>query len=424
MNNWTKIRLGDHINLITDYHANGSYKILKENVTLKSDPDYCIMIRTLNFERNDFKDDLIYLNQKEYEYLRKTKVYSGDIIMNKIANPGSVYVMPEINKPVSLAMNLFLIRFKDSVDQMFMYYMMHLNESYIKRFANGTTTLTITKDSVRGLEFRVPEISLQKKIAKVLADLDAKIELNNKINSELEAMTKLIYDYWFVQFDFPDENGKPYKASGGKMVYNGNLNREIPEGWEVNELGTLGNFKNGVNYDPSNPGEVACPIINVRNISASSYFLKNEDLDIIYLRESDVRKYAVHEGSIIIARSGIPGATRLISDFEKNTLYCGFAIHYKLLNLSQKVPVFFFLKSIEQMIRNGSGGTILKNVNQATLNELKIPLPKNLLLIEEFNKKIDPMFEKINLIQKENQKLAELRDWLLPMLMNGQVKVK
>nr|WP_315263206.1 restriction endonuclease subunit S [uncultured Flavobacterium sp.] len=146
-------------------------------------------------------------------------------------------------------------------------------------------------------------------------------------------------------------------------------------------------------------------------------------MDIIYLKESDVRKYSVHEGSIIIARSGIPGATRLISDIEKNTLYCGFAIHFELTDLTQKARVFFFLKSIEQMIKNGSGGTILKNVNQATLNDLKITIPKSIDIIKEFNNKIKPIFAKINLIQKEDQELSSLRDWLLPMLMNGQVSV-
>ena len=297
--------------------------------------------------------------------------------------------------------------------------------------SGGTNIQNLNQGILSDVKIPLFSVKTQKQIAKVLSDLDAKIEVNNKINAELEAMAKLIYDYWFVQFNFPfdfaqgkpDPNGKPYKSSGGKMVYNKELKRKIPEGWDCNLLGDLGNFKNGVNYDPSNPGEVACPIINVRNISKSSFFLKNEDLDIIYLRETDVRKYAVHEGSIIIARSGIPGATRLIADYEKNTLFCGFAIHYQLENLDQKLTIFFYLKSIEEIIKNGSGGTILKNVNQATLNSLKIALPNSKLVIELFNQKITPIFRKINLIQKENQKLSELRDWLLPMLMNGQVTV-
>jgi type I restriction enzyme S subunit len=307
----------------------------------------------------------------------------------------------------------------------FIYYNLFKDDffDFVMKGSKGTKMPRGDKNQI--LDFLIPDFELptQKKIAKVLSDLDGKIELNNKINAELEAMAKTFYDYWFVQFDFPDANGKPYKSSGGKMVWNEELKREIPGSWEAKKLEDLGNFKNGVNYDPSNPGEIACPIINVRNISASSYFIKNSDLDIIYLRENDVRKYSVHKGSIIIARSGIPGATRLISDIEANTLYCGFAIHYELINLSNKLPIFFYLKSIEEMIKNGSGGTILKNVNQATLNNLIVAFPNNELIISKFNELVDPLFDKINLIEKENQELASLRDWLLPMLMNGQVSV-
>ncbi len=303
----------------------------------------------------------------------------------------------------------------------------YLRSYLFRKTMNNNATMTLraslNEQIFSYLDLILPSFKEQVKIGDLFYKFNQKIEINNKINQELEAMAKTLYDYWFVQFDFPDKNGKPYKSSGGNMVFNEELKRDIPENWDCNLLGNLGNFKNGVNYDPSKPGDVACPIINVRNISKSRYFLKNEDLDIIYLKESDVRKYAVHEGSIIIARSGIPGATRLIADYEKNTLYCGFAIHYQLENLDQKLPVFFYLKSIEEIIKNGSGGTILKNVNQATLNSLKIALPKSDDVIDLFNQKINPIFSKINLIQKENQKLSELRDWLLPMLMNGQVSV-
>jgi type I restriction enzyme S subunit len=340
----------------------------------------------------------------------------------------------ENNFRCHLASNVAKVELTDNViDLKYLYY--YLKSSYgqsqLFKDKQGSAQPNITMEAIRETKVVVFDILTQQKIASVLSALDSKIELNKRINAELEAMAKTLYDYWFVQFDFPfdfaqgkpNANGKPYKSSGGKMVWNEELKREIPDGWEVNFLGDLGNFKNGVNYDPSNPGEIACPIINVRNISASSYFLKNEDLDVIYLKKSDVRKYAVHEGSIIIARSGIPGATRLISDIAENTLYCGFAIHYELKNLKNKIPIFFYLKSIEQRIQNGSGGTILKNVNQGTLNALQFALPIENSIISKFNELIQPIFSKINLIQRENQKLTELRDWLLPMLMNGQVKV-
>lgn len=311
-----------------------------------------------------------------------------------------------------------------------------LNTSQAKKYFENNASgsgqrFTLPIDIIKGMKLFIPDLSTPKKIASVLSALDDKIELNNKINAELEAMAKTLYDYWFVQFEFPfdfaqgkpNAEGKPYKSSGGKLIYNETLKREIPEGWEVKRLELLGNFKNGVNYDPSKPGLIPCPIINVRNISNSSFFIRNDDLDVIYLNENDVNKYAVNEDSIIIARSGIPGATRLINNHSPNTLFCGFAIHYQLENTKLRNYIFFFLKSIEENINKGSGGTIMKNVNQATLNNLKMTIPP-IDIIQKFNETIDSIFQKILNIEKQNQELAALRDWLLPMLMNGQVKVE
>ena len=350
----------------------------------------------------DFNNDLRFVYDSEKKITKKglnesnTKLLEyGDII---ISARGTVGALAQIGIPMCFNQSCFGIRGKkDKVDNDFLFYALRNYVQHIKKRSQGSVFDTINLKSFDLMEIEIPKtISTQQKIAKVLSDLDAKIEINNRINIELEAMAKTLYDYWFVQFDFPDTNGKPYKSTGGKMVWNEELKREIPEGWDCVLLGEMGNFKNGVNYDPSKPGNIACPIINVRNISATSYFLKNSDLDIIYLNQSDVQKYAVHEGSIIIARSGIPGATRLISDFAENTLYCGFAIHYELNDLALKIPVFFYLKSIEEMIKNGSGGTILKNVNQATLNNLQVVFPKKETTISQFNKLIKPLFNKIN----------------------------
>lgn len=310
---------------------------------------------------------------------------------------------------------------EEKADTEFLYYKLKTQYEKLRSLSSGVRK-NLNSNDIKEFEISIPNLHNQQKIASVLSALDDKIELNNKINAELEAMVKTLYDYWFAQFEFPNVEGKPYKSSGGKMIYNGTLKREIPDGWEVKSLEELGNFKNGVNYNPSNPGKIPCSIINVRNISNSSFFLKNTDLDIIYLEENDVRKYSVDENSIIIARSGIPGAARLISDYAPNTLYCGFAIRYQLENTSLKNLVFFYLKSIEENIKNGSGGTIMKNVNQATLNNLKTIMPTDNILMK-FNSLINPIFKKISNIEKQNQELAQLRDWLLPMLMNGQVKV-
>ncbi len=426
MNNWKQQKLG----IVADVKLSNVDKLTIENERIVRLCNYTDVYKN-SFINNEKSESFMLASCNENEY-EKFILKKGQVAITKDSEtPNDIGVSTYISEDfedVVLGYHLALITpDNDKLNGQFLHYWLNTKQAkrYFENNAGGSgQRCTLVLDCIKSTPLYLPNLSTQEKIAKVLSDLDAKIELNNKINRELEAMAKTLYDYWFVQFDFPNEQGKPYKSSGGKMVYNAELKREIPEGWEVKKLGSLGEFKNGVNYDPSNPGEIACPIINVRNISASKIFIQNEDLDIIYLSESDVRKYSVNEGSIIIARSGIPGATRLIADIAENTLYCGFAIHFKLNDLTNKIPVFYFLKSLEEHIQSGSGGTILKNVNQGTLNSLNITLPKNNQIILKFNKIINPIFGNINLIHKQNQQLSSLRDWLLPMLMNGQVTVK
>ena len=179
------VKLDEYIDLLTDYHSGGSYKTLKENTKILYKPDYAVMIRTLNFERDDFKNDLIYCDRSSYDFLSYSHIKENDILMNKIANPGSVYIMPKVVYRCTCGMNLFLIRFKN-INQRYMYYVMKNSENYIKSKAHGTTTKTITKDEVRNLEFKIYETrEEQDKVEKVLTKIDKKIENNNHINNNL-----------------------------------------------------------------------------------------------------------------------------------------------------------------------------------------------------------------------------------------------
>ncbi len=170
--NWQKVRLGDILELLTDYHANGSYELLKNNVTLLKHVDFAIMIRTTNFENNDFKNDLIYINKKAYEFLSKSKVFAGDILVNKIANAGTAYFMPKLNQPVSLGMNLFLLRIKPNYNNFFIFKQIANYERVLKTFANGSATKTITKNVIKNLLIPLPPLNEQIAIANVLSDVD------------------------------------------------------------------------------------------------------------------------------------------------------------------------------------------------------------------------------------------------------------
>lgn len=201
--------LGEVIELLTDYHANGAYEKLKENVTLLDKENYAVMIRTTNFESNDFINNLIYIDEHAYNFLKKSKVYPSDLVMNKIANPGTVYFMPEVHCPVSLGMNLFLIRIDaKKADPYFVYAYLRKNEQYVKSFASGSTTKTITKDDVRRLVIYSPPIKEQKKIAQILSTWDKAILVTEKLLTNSQRQKKaLIQQLLTGQKRLLDESG-------------------------------------------------------------------------------------------------------------------------------------------------------------------------------------------------------------------------
>lgn len=269
---------------------------------------------------------------------------------------------------------------------------------------NGSTINRIYNDNLRNIKLTVPDLPTQKAIAKVLSGLDAKIELNNKINRELESMAKTLYDYWFVQFDFPDANGKPYKSSGGKMVYNAELKREIPEGWEVKKLGDIIKkyADKSTHIESKNIlNEGSYPVITQDNGDLISGFT-NENNPI-----EDVPLIVFGDHSCTLRYIDFPffrGAdgTQIMYFEEDLTIY-----------------VYLFL----QMIITQIPGYGKYERHYKYLKEFNIIIPKAKFL-SEFQKIVEPIFNKISKSRLQNQHLTTLRDWLLPMLMNGQVTVK
>ena len=236
-------------------------------------------------------------------------------------------------------------------------------------------------------------------------------------------MAKLLYDYWFVQFDFPDENGKPYKSSGGKMVWNEDLKREIPAGWEVKPLSELCSFSNGINYDKSEIGNKTYRIVNVRNITASSLLLDDSDFDEITLKSSQAERYIIDDNDILVARSGTPGATRLLMNNDGNIIFCGFIIRCAPYDVGLRYYLTYVLKRLEGTNATKTGGSILQNVSQDTLGRVLVVIPPE-YVTSKFSEIITGYHSMIQNAIEENQQLSSLRDFLLPMLMNGQVKIK
>ncbi|HXI01439.1 MAG TPA: restriction endonuclease subunit S [Sphingobacteriaceae bacterium] len=385
-------------------------------------------VRYLRISDIDDKGNLLNNDKKSVssDDLDKYILNDGDIVFARTGNStGRTYFHEDKNGVLAFAG--FLIKYGldyNKVNPKFLKYFT-ISEEYkqwVKNLSTGSTRGNINAQTFADCPIPLIKRNQQDLLVKVLSALDDKIELNNKINAELEAIAKTLYDYWFVQFDFPNAEGKPYKSSGGEMIYDEVLKREIPKGWEVKNLGDLSAFKNGINYNPKEKGDSLARIINVRNISKSTIFIENEYLDELELNQIEINKYLVDDRSIIIARSGTPGATRLIRGYKTNTIYCGFIICLTVTNIENLNLLYFNLKDFEKNITSQSNGTIMQNVNQQVLISFNVILPESKIL-ETFNLQIDNIFQKILNNSQQNQELASLRDWLLPMLMNGQVKV-
>jgi len=284
-----------------------------------------------------------------------------------------------------------------------------------------TRTPILNKTDFSNIEIPIPAKLYQDKIAKVLSDLDAKIELNNKINVELESMEKLIYDYWFVQFDFPDENGKPYKSSSGKMTYNEELKREIPEGWEAGTASDIFKFN---------------PTLSIKKGVESSYIDMNAIPESGFMTIKLKKKefgggMKFQNGDVVVARI-TPclenGKTGLITLLKEDEITFGSTEFIVIRGKNIDLRSFASCLSRSEIFRTyaiskmtGTSGR--KHVKSTALESYKIPIPNDAVLLK-FETIVSPFFKQTTLNAIQNQKLSELRDWLLPMLMNGQVKVK
>lgn len=307
----------------------------------------------------------------------------------------------------------------------------YLKSLDLSNLNSGTGVPSMTFNSYYDLHIKLPDLPIQKSIAKVLSDLDAKIELNNRINRELEAMAKTLYDYWFVQFDFPFEfpkagapsevEVKPYKSSGGKMVYNKELKREIPEGWEVKKLVQIeSNIITG--KTPSTTildnfgGNI--PFITIDDIRGQLYILSAERSLSKMGADSQPTKY-LKKGDICVSCIGTIGIIGIVNQISQTNQ------QINTISIQKSHNRYFLLNALKNYFDfnvAAKKGAVLSNMNKAEFSDISI-LDSGSKIKEEFNILVEPLYYKVENNLKQNQQLSELRDWLLPMLMNGQISV-
>ena len=304
---------------------------------------------------------------------------------------------------------------KEKTTELFMHYVFTYIKRSIQSSAVGSIQDNINIEMLTALNFKIPKKPIQDLIVDLLSAIDYKIELNNDINSELENLAKTIYNYWFVQFDFPNEEGKPYKTSGGEMEWNEELKREIPNGWASVLLKDKLEFERGVEPGSDKyfdkPNENTIPFYKVGGMDGDTdVWIEKEVANGSICKEDDILLSL--DGSVGRIAIGLNGAYS-----------SGIRKVYQKEDFFPKSYIYFLLHSneIQQTIKKNATGS---NILHAAKALDYMAAPYNESVVKNYDEICNPIFEKILLTKRENQELIKLRDFLLPMLMNGQVKVK
>src|ERR1051325_7944764 len=371
--------------------------------------------------------------------LEKAKFYTGEIPSDYICNKGdlivamteqvegllgSAAIVPEDDRFLHNQRIGRVIVDETNIHKMFLYHLFKTKSvrQQLRRSSSGSKVKHTSPDRIYDVIVDLPTYLAQKAIASVLSALDAKIEINNRINAELEAIAKTLYDYWFVQFDFPDKLGKPYKASGGKMVWNKELKREIPESWEVKRLGNI--------FEPSLGGTPSTKNRSYWENGTVNWLISGEVANFPVIdSELKITEAAIHHS----ATNVLPRGTVLLSitrHLRPTVLAIDACANQSVVGIKENgdLKYYFAYPYIKNEIRRLltlRTGAQQPHINKDIVDASLITIPsEESNILKLYNSKIGSAYEQIINNAFQNRQLADLRDWLLPMLMNGQVRVR
>ena len=411
--NWKWYKWGD---IIEDYQQG----LIRSNSELND--DYSIEYFKMNFinENGDYSFKGLPKIEASQDEILRYKIREGDFFIN-VRNSrelvGKTCAIYNVLHDIVFNHMLVRIKHKNYITGTFMsaYFNTKFGKQILETCKKGTTTvIALYQKDLYNLPVPIPNEKLLKKIDKIYNNINKKIQLLHQINDNLAKLAKTIYDYWFVQFDFPDENGKPYKSSGGKMVYNEVLKREIPQGWEVDNIFNVASIQYGFPFSTEffNENKIGVPVIRIRDIKDNqiSNFSTEEKID---------SKYIIKKGEILIGMDG----NFHINYWANDNCYLNQRVvkiqGIELSNIYLKEQIEPYIKTREKSISR----TTVGHLSDKDLRSINIIIPNNLIMIKInsfYNNTLNKFIENLQQIQH----LQSLRDWLLPMLMNGQISVE
>jgi type I restriction enzyme S subunit len=393
---------------------------------------YFLSISSLEKGRLDLSKSA-HLSETDFKkWTKRVTPQKDDLLFSYETRLGEVALMPDGIK-ACLGRRMGLLRpKKEKVMPAYLLYA-YLSPAFqqiiISNTIRGATVDRIALNELAHFSIRIPSLEEQEKVASLLCALDAKIECNNRINAELEAMAKTLYDYWFVQFDFPFDfasgkpapNGKPYKSSGGKMVYNPTLKRDIPAGWKDSNILAVADLLGGGTPTKKKPEywNGAIPFFTPTDANGTIFKFSTAD----YITEEGLKKSSTklfERNTVFITARGSVGKLVLAGvDMAMNqscyALRAKPGISYTYL--------FFLAKELIHHLEVKSSGSVFDSIVSNDIEFTSLAIPDS-TVVEKYATVVEPAFERIAKNTQENQHLTQLRDWLLPMLMNGQVTVQ
>lgn len=385
---WKDVTLGEITNLVIDYRGKTPLKLGSS----WSDSGYrALSAKNIKTGQIVAEDSIRFVDEELYRKWMKDEVKRGDILITSEAPFGQIYYWDSDEKIV-LSQRLFDVRLNDEVCHKYVYYFMtsHRYQKDLEGRATGTTVTGLRQPELLKSTILLPPLSAQRSIASILSSLDRKIELNNKINADLEEMAQAIFKNWFVDFE-PFKDGKFVDSELGM----------IPERWKVGLLGELCNFKRGKNLLTKNAIDEGVPVVagglepscyhNVANTGAPVITVSGSGANAGFMRMYHVPVWA-SDCSFI--------------DISCENFYF----------------VYCFLKVNSKLLKHAQTGAVQPHVKPSDIHDFELVIPDK-ESIYEFQDKVKPFFDKIAAIQKENSRLSLLRDTLLPRLMSGELEI-
>lgn len=421
-------KFGSLISTLTDYHANGSYEVLKHHVKLLDQNDFAYMVRTTDLEEGNFVRDVKYINKHAYDFLAKSKVFGAEILINKIGSAGKVYLMPELDKPVSLGMNLFLVRTNANISShyMYAYFQSYYGKKSIERFVNGTVPLTITKDSVRSVLVPIPTIHQHMNIESFVKHSFDQKKLSKSLYTQAQELLEKELGLDRLVFDKP----KSYETSFSEVVSSGRIDSDYfqlhfklqakhLDSIPTKPLRELVEFQKGIEVGSSAYANTGNLFVRVSNVKQTGVVTGNSDKYISDALYYSLKSYQPQVGDILLTKDGTVGVCYVVDEPVEGIISGGIM---KLRQKNDPIPSEYLALVINSQIcqfqidRDCSGALIV-HWKPKDISALKIPI-----LSANFMNKLSELVIKSKIAKKESERLLAQAKKQVEDLIEGTAK--